>query len=103
MRALLRHIHSDLVILDLSPEKRDDGYQLLMRLWNDAETAHIPAIIITGEPGLPPVRAGMLHTRHRQVVAKPGDREALLAAIKTVCDFSRTVSDGRGVAHESSS
>jgi len=63
MRALLRHIHSDLVILDLSPEKRDDGYQLLMRLWNDAETAQIPAIIITGEPGLPPVRAGMLHTR----------------------------------------
>ena len=38
------------LILDLWMAERDDGWTFLKRLWGDAETTHIPTVIVTGEP-----------------------------------------------------
>ena len=66
VRILLRQACPALVILDLWLVKRDDGWAFLTRLWDDAETTHIPAIIVTGKPGLPPIAGHASSTRHRQ-------------------------------------
>ena len=69
--ALLRQVQPALVILDFWIERRDDGWELLKRLWSDAETTHIPAVIVTGETTVLPVRADLLHAMRCQVVRSP--------------------------------
>jgi CheY-like chemotaxis protein len=82
--ALLRRLQPHLVILDLWMEERDDGWAFLKRLWGDAETTHIPAVIVTGEPELLPVPVDMLHAMHCRLVRKPFDLQDLLDAIAAV-------------------
>jgi len=82
--ALLRRLQPQLVILDLWMEERGDGWTFLKRLWGDAETTHIPAVIVTGEPESLPVQADVLHALHCQVLRKPFDLQDLLAAIAAV-------------------
>lgn len=79
--ALLKRLQPHLVILDLWMEERDDGWAFLKRLWGDAETTHIPTVIVTGEPESLPVQADVLHALHCQVVRKPFDLQDLLDAI----------------------
>ncbi len=86
--ALLRQMQPALVILDLWIERRDDGWALLKRLWADVETMHIPAVIVTGEPVVLPVRTELLRAMHCAVVRKPNDLQDLLTAIATVLDSS---------------
>jgi CheY-like chemotaxis protein len=87
--ALLRRIQPALVILDLWIERRDDGWEVLERLWADAETAHIPAVIVTGEPDVPPVRADRLRAMRCAVVRRPFDLQELLDAIAAALGGSR--------------
>ena len=86
--ALLRQVQPALVILDLWIERRDDGWELLKRLWADVETTHIPAVIVTGEPAVLPVRADLLRAMHCEVVRKPFDLHDLLTTIATVLGSS---------------
>jgi DNA-binding response OmpR family regulator len=87
--ALLRRVQPALVILDLWIERRDDGWELLERLWADAETTHIPAVIVTGEPDALPVRADRLRAMQCAVVRKLLDLQELLDAIAAVLGASR--------------
>ena len=91
--ALLRQVQPALVILDLWIEQRDDGWQLLKRLWGDAETTHIPAVILTGEPTTLPVRTELLHAMHCALVRKPFDLQDLLGTIAAMLGPSQTHKD----------
>ncbi len=82
--ALIRRLQPHLVILDLWMEERDDGWAFLKRLWGDAETTHIPALIVTGEPDSLPVPVDALHAMRCQVVEKPFNLQDLLDAIVAV-------------------
>jgi CheY-like chemotaxis protein len=79
--ALPRQVQPALVILDLWIERRDDGWELLKRLWADVETTHILAVIVTGEPDVLPVRTELLRAMHCEAVRKPFDLQELLTAI----------------------
>lgn len=79
--ALLRQMQPALVILDLWIERCDDGWELLKHLWADAETTHIPAVILTGEPVVLPVRAELLRAMRCAVVRKPFHLQDLLDTI----------------------
>jgi hypothetical protein len=72
------------VILERWLAKREDGWAFLKRLWGDAETTHIPAIIVSGELASLPVQADVLHALHCQVVRAPCDAQELLGAIAAV-------------------
>jgi DNA-binding response OmpR family regulator len=87
--ALLRQVQPALVLLDFWIERRDDGWGLLNRLWADTETAHIPAVILTGEQDALPVRAEVLRAMHCAVVRKPFDLQELLDAIAAVLGGAR--------------
>lgn len=89
--ALLRRAQPHLVILNLCLERSGDGWDLLKRLWDDCETTQIPAVILSGQPGSPPVQVDALRAMQYQVVGKPfrlhdlrdlGDLHDLLAAIE---------------------
>lgn len=82
--AVVKRARADLVILDRWLAKREDGWAFLKRLWGDAETTHIPAVMMTAEPASLPVRADVLHALHCQVVRAPCDAEELLGAIVAV-------------------
>ncbi len=91
--ALVRRFQPVLVLLDLWLEERDDGWAFLKRLWGDAETTHIPVVIVTGEPDVLPVRAELLRAMRCQVVKKPFDLHDLLDAIAAVLAGSRAHKD----------
>jgi DNA-binding NtrC family response regulator len=82
--AVVKRARADLVILERWLAKREDGWAFLKRLWGDAETTHIPAIIVSGEPASLPVQADVLHALHCQVVRAPCDARELLGAIAAV-------------------
>jgi DNA-binding response OmpR family regulator len=82
--ALVKRARPALVILDLWMTTRDGGWAFLTRLWDDSETAQIPALILTGEPSLLPAHADVLRVRRCPVVKKPFDLQDLLAAIAAV-------------------
>ncbi len=69
--ALLRREQPHLVVLDLSLERCDDGWDVLRRLWGDFETTQIPAIILSGQPETLPVKTNVLRALHCQVLRKP--------------------------------
>ena len=79
--AVVKRAQADLVILDLWLAKRADGWAFLKRLCADLETAHIPAIIASGQPEMPPGAAELLRTMACHVMVKPFDAQELLAAI----------------------
>jgi DNA-binding response OmpR family regulator len=79
---IVRRAAADLVILDRGMAKHDDGWLFLRRLSADRETAHIPAIIASDKPDIPPGTTDLLRTMHYQVMAKPFDANALLAALE---------------------
>lgn len=81
--ALLRYAQPHLVMLDLCLERRDDGWNLLKRLWGDSETTQIPAVVLSGRPEMLSVRMGMLRAMHCQVVRKP----FRLHDLRDLCDL----------------
>ncbi len=87
--ALVKRARPALVILDLWLAKREDGWAFLTRLWDDRETARIPALIVTGEPVVLPEHAAVLHARHYLIMKKPFDLPDLLTAIATILDAPR--------------
>lgn len=97
--ALLKRLQPHLVILDLWLAERDEGWTFLKRLWGDVETTHIPAIIVTGEPNLLPVRVDVLGAMHCQLVRKPFDLKDLLDAIAKVLGPSPVQWDRGARAH----
>lgn len=82
---LLRHAQPDLIILDLWREEHDDGWEFLKRLWGDAETTRIPAIIVSEVPEYLPVRADVLRALHCEIVRRPFNQRDLLTAIAGIC------------------
>ncbi|MDQ2787799.1 MAG: response regulator [Chloroflexota bacterium] len=84
--ALVKRARPALVILDLWLAKREDGWAFLTRLWDDRETARIPALIVTGEPVVLPEHAAVLHAKHCPIVRKPFDWQDLLTAVATILD-----------------
>ena len=93
VHALLRRAQPHLVVLDLWLKRRDEGWDVLKRLWGDCETTQIPAVILSGSPEILPVKVDALRALHCQVVRKPfrlhdlrdlRDLYDLLAAIERV-------------------
>src|SRR6476646_8345766 len=76
--AVVKRAQADLVILDLWLAKREDGWAFLARMCADLETMHIPAIIASGQPEMPPGAADLVRTMACHVMVKPFDAEELL-------------------------
>jgi DNA-binding response OmpR family regulator len=82
--ALVKRVRPALVILDLWLEQRDDGWSFLTQMWDDSETAHIPALIVTGEKVSQPVHVEVLHARRCPILKKPFDLQDMLTEIAVV-------------------
>jgi DNA-binding NtrC family response regulator len=80
--AVVKRVQADLVILDLWLAKRADGWAFLRHLCADLDTAHIPAIIASGQSEMPPGAAELLRTMGCHVMAQPFDAQELLGAIE---------------------
>jgi DNA-binding NtrC family response regulator len=79
--AVVKRVQADLVILDLWLAKRADSWAFLRHLCADRDTAHIPAIIASGQSEMPKGAAELLRTMACHVMAQPFDAEELLSAI----------------------
>lgn len=79
--AVVKRAQADLVILDLWMARREDGWAFLRRMCADLETMHIPAIIASGRPEMPPGATELLRTMACHVMVTPFHIRELLDAI----------------------
>ena len=79
---LIARVQPDLVLLDLMVGQTEAGWTILTVLRADPATAHIPAILYSGNARFLETRAGILQRKKQcAILIKPFTREALLAKI----------------------
>jgi len=91
--ALVKRVRPALVILDLWREQREHGWGFLTHLWGDSETAHIPALIVTGAAAVLPMQTAVLRAKRCPVVKKPFDPQDLLSEIAAMLSPSSAERD----------
>ncbi len=85
--SLIRQHSPDLVLSDvMMPEM--NGHQLVQEIRGNAQTAHIPTVLLTAQADRNDVRAGM-NLGADDYLSKPFQREQLLACIRSRIDKSK--------------
>jgi CheY-like chemotaxis protein len=82
---MIARVQPDLVLLDLMVGQTEAGWTILTVLRADPLTAHIPAILYSGNARFLETRAGILRRKKRcEILIKPFTQAALLAKIVQV-------------------
>jgi len=95
--AEVKRLRPDVLLLDYRGDARDSGWDFLMLLKADPETAGIPAIFLTADHQAIEARAERLATLGVRSVLKPFDVVDLVDAVQTAMTAAeRARGDGHG-------
>lgn len=84
--SLIRVHHPALVILDLVMQTQEAGLDVLREMRAEADTAHMPVLIMTASHEFVRDRAGEFRDAHTEVMAKPFGLDDLLEHVAALIE-----------------